>query len=484
MDAQTLHLICEQFNTFNISDICNQTVSAAGFDEEFYEKALLNYYLMGIGGTAVSCLGIICNILSVIVLSQRVMNSSTYSYLSSLAVCDTLVLALTMLILLKDTQHPQKGSMLWPEPYYAYMFPIIHPAAITLQVTSVWLTLAFTVDRYIMICHPFNAEKMCNVSRARKVILGIYIMGIIINIPRYLEYKTVTDEIPASDGSGLKSYILYRLTDIGANKLFREIVHSWLYLICVCGIPFFTLAVLNSFLMHAVHMSRKRGKQINAREKRRNDTTVMLIGVVVIFLICQGPALISRMIWAFNMTAASKWPFHVMNEVGNFLIIINSAMNILPYYFFGKKFRKEFWRLFCVCFFNKDELRRLSRNLSFSIDNHRRVSVGSNVTAAEINGFHCPGEQYNGCYKDSFATPLIQISKDQRDYILPTPVENKSNKDADNPSPPALSQVPELDLQRNTSQCSLRVSWKMDNNKNQKYNLSTEVDNFEDLKNM
>jgi len=83
---------------------------------------------------------------------------------------------------------------------------------------------------------------------------------------------------------------------------------------------------------------------------RRIDTTVMLIGVVVIFLVCQFPALVSRIIWAFAddpSRAFTDLPLYALNETANFLILLNSSVNIVPYYFFGRRFRRQFLALFC-----------------------------------------------------------------------------------------------------------------------------------------
>lgn len=336
--------------------------------ESFFQRSMLTYYLMGIGAMLVCCLGIIGNILSAVILSKKTMRSSTYSYLFALAICDMLVLFFTMLLLSKDTRRPPRQGQPLIDPslsYYGYMFPIVHPIIVTFQVTSVWLTVSFTVDRYIMICHPFSAERMCSVWRARIVIAAISIGGVLFNIPRFLEYQTET--FP----TGSMTLAIYQLTAFGQDPYFRVIVHSWLYLICVCGLPLLTLAVLNAFLIYAVHMSRKRGKEINSKEKRRNDTTVMLIGVVVIFFICQVPALIARMIYALDTKASLSDSLHIFNEVSNFLVIMNSAINIVPYYFFGHKFRREFWSIFCCCILTKDEMRQFARTMSFSMDNRR-----------------------------------------------------------------------------------------------------------------
>lgn len=108
----------------------------------------------------------------------------------------------------------------------------------------------------------------------------------------------------------------------------------------------------------------------------------MLIGVIVIFLICQGPALVSRIMYAFRPMSASTKPGFTLNEVGNFFVLLNSAINIVPYYLFGRKFRNEFWRLFCACCFDKDELRRIIRSYSLSVDQRRT----SQYDVIEMNG--------------------------------------------------------------------------------------------------
>lgn len=436
--------------------------SVSDTDEHHYEKALLNYYLMGIAGTTVCFVGIVCNILSVIVLTRRSMNSSTYSYLAALALCDTLALFLTVIIFLlsEDTILPQKGKLTWPNTLYAVLFPYLHPAAVMFQVTSIWLTLAFTVDRYIMICHPFKAERLCSVGRARKVIVIVYILGALFNIPRYLEYTSDEIEVPTMSG-GSETRKIVQFTEIGRNQLFIDLVHSYLYLTFVCGIPFLMLAILNIFLIHAVHLSKRKGRLINAKEKKRNDTTIMLIGVILIFLFCQGPALISRMVYAIDFNLATKsMTFHKINEGGNFLIIVNSAINIVPYYFFGKRFRKEFWRLFCKCFLTNQELQKMSRNLSFSVDK-RRLSQGSVASQYELNGFHQNGQYVSfkrQRHRDSNSPLLHQTDPNNSESI-------NNILDCDRRSPCS-------DKIRRESPTNLKVVWEMDDNKNEKCNVT------------
>lgn len=371
--------------------------SESQVDKDFQENVL--FYLMGIGGMGVCCLGLVANCLSVAVLTRRCMRSSTYMYLAALAVCDALVLVFTAFLLLKDT----KMSSTVLDRLYPILFPYVHPAAILFQVTSIWLTMAFTVDRYIMICHPFRAETMCRRSRAKKVVVTLYIAGVVFCVPKFLEYQTQKHEIDAMN----MTEVMYAidLTDIGKNEVFRVIVHSWLYLLCVCGLPFLTLVILNAFLIHAVRMSRLKGKVLNAKERHRNNTTIMLIGVVIIFLICQGPALASRMVYAFKPVGLINKADFTLNEVANFLVILNSAINIVPYYFFGRKFRTEFWRLFCACFYDRDELSRMTRSFSLSVDPQRKWSIASNN--CEMANLRSNSRSNSPTPQPRITTPLI-----------------------------------------------------------------------------
>ena len=315
--------------------------------EERLKRRLVSYYMMGIGGTTLCCLGLVGNTLSMVVLCHREMRSSTYSYLSALSVCDSLVLLFTLILLVNDLEMPRLDQHWpWSNGLYNQLFPYIHPAAFTFQVASIWLTLAFTVDRYLMICHPLRARPYCTISRARKVVLALILTAIVLNVPKFLEYKTQLIVLPPNNAT----HATTDLTSFGRSKMFRALYHSWVYTACVCVVPFLALAVLNAFLARAVHISRRKGKELNVVERKKNSTTLMLMSVVAVFFLCQMPALVSRTIWAFDSNPGvlfDQMPFYILNETSNLLVILNSAFNIIPYYVFGHRFRNLFRRTFC-----------------------------------------------------------------------------------------------------------------------------------------
>ena len=135
---------------------------------------------------------------------------------------------------------------------------------------------------------------------------------------------------------------------------------------------------------------------------RRIDTTVMLIGVVIIFIVCQFPALVSRTIWAFAddpSRAFTDLPLYTLNETANFLVLLNSSVNIIPYYFFGRRFRRQFLALFCpYCEMGRRAERRRARCdsaadsalFSYSASHHRDSGGNQHITQDS----HSAGNQH------------------------------------------------------------------------------------------
>lgn len=58
----------------------------------------LNYYIVGLGGSFMFCIGILTNIINLIVFSRRAMKTTTNKYLTALAICDIFVLIFSQLI--------------------------------------------------------------------------------------------------------------------------------------------------------------------------------------------------------------------------------------------------------------------------------------------------------------------------------------------------------------------------------------------------
>ena len=358
------------------------------------EKTILNailYYLTGICRLIVCILGFIGNMMSVVVLTGKIYNaSSTYVYLIALAVSDSLLLVTALVLSLNDifTETMEYNRNI--SEFIAFTFPYISPLCNTFQTISIWLTLGFTVDRYIMICHPFQGVKFCSRKRAVLVVLGLHILGVMFTLPQFFEKKTVVKYIEGH------KIIAVDYTTFGKSQGYLSGVHLWAYLIFIFVLPCVTLAVLNFLLILAVKKSRstERRMSLGVTTAHRNDTTVMLVAVVLVFMVCQLPALVSHTIWAtdpetFLQGGEKYMHLHIMLEVSNFLVVLNSAVNILLYYGFSQKFRKEFAATFCRPCLRQSKVivteltRRFSKCSTENPDN-----IGTQKSGCSGNGVH------------------------------------------------------------------------------------------------
>ncbi|XP_042352066.1 thyrotropin releasing hormone receptor 2 [Plectropomus leopardus] len=113
--------------------------------------------------------GIVGNIMVVLVVfTTRHMRTPTNCYLVSLAIADLTVLVAAGLPNVADSL---TGTWVFG---HAGCLGITYFQYLGINVSSCSIT-AFTVERYIAICHPMKAQTVCTVSRAKRIIAGVWI---------------------------------------------------------------------------------------------------------------------------------------------------------------------------------------------------------------------------------------------------------------------------------------------------------------------
>ena len=145
------------------------TASSVADTRQAAHLATFIYVTDGILTNVLVVAGLIANALTLAVLSRPSMHSSTNSYLSALAVCDSVVLTCSALLigipalpLHLVSQYVQGGP-------FAYVLAYVYPLALVAQTATVWLTVSFAVERYIGVQYPLRAVSVCTVQRARSV---------------------------------------------------------------------------------------------------------------------------------------------------------------------------------------------------------------------------------------------------------------------------------------------------------------------------
>lgn len=130
--------------------------------------------------------GIIGNISTCIVIyKNKSMHTATNYYLFSLAISDFFLLVSGV---------PQEIYFIWSKYPYVFgeLFCILRGLIAETSANATVLTItAFTIERYVAICHPFLSHTMSKLSRAVKLIIGVWIISIFLAIPQALQFGIV-----------------------------------------------------------------------------------------------------------------------------------------------------------------------------------------------------------------------------------------------------------------------------------------------------
>ena len=66
-----------------------------------------------------------------------------------------------------------------------YVWPLVHVS----QMWTVWITVLVAFNRYVAICRPFQAIRVCTMRQARLQVLAGAVVIIVYNVPRFLEHR-------------------------------------------------------------------------------------------------------------------------------------------------------------------------------------------------------------------------------------------------------------------------------------------------------
>lgn len=350
--------------------------------EDFYHTA---QFITGLICYPVLCiLGLTGNILSLIVLNQKKMLTSTNVILTALAVADLIKLlndALYFLVLILLRTHPEAGNRMM-----GYMYPVSHYIFNQAVCITAWLTVSVAVERYISVCHATRAKMICTVERARIVSILVFILMSLLAVPSALRYTKIT----VYDNTTNTSYYEIAPSALGNNRQFMT-AYIWLQNLLRSLIPLFVLIILNTCIIHSLRKQRVKGKKMSAR----NRITLMLITIVVVFLICITPDAIMSTFFGYGYVEANNLVKGV-REFTDMLLAVNSAVNFVIYCAFSKVFRDTFISIFCKKYAESRKRRKRDANkerlLPTNAERSRRRSDYENGNSPSMTRIDCQVE--------------------------------------------------------------------------------------------
>ncbi len=312
-------------NTSNVSEVVDDFGGVNLFSD-----------VIGIWITGLCCiLGLTGNILSFLVLLKAHSSSPMFYVLRAVSVSDAVFLLSVFLLQTLVNMYPWTGIGYWCFWYRGYIQFYIWPILMMTQMSTVWLTVLVSMERYVAICHPLKAASICTISKVRKAVIVIFISSIVYNIPRYFEFQVIAHD--AMD----KTYI-------GTHEVYRYLYTGVLYSLTLFFIPLLTLIFLNVKLVMALNEGKKQWETLQFRQKREQNLTIIPLTIVLVFFICGVPALAVNVIDSMNPYLLDQPSYLVFLVIANLLVVINSACNFIIYCLLGKKFRSKLLEM-CRC---------------------------------------------------------------------------------------------------------------------------------------
>lgn len=336
------------------------------------ETMLWQFICWGIFLPIVVLVGLVGNALTIVVLWRKEMQSTTILYMRGLVITDTGILLSAVVVLTPfacaNYLH-NDALMYFSENIYPIIYTPINYAVMTLQACNVWITVSVSVERYIAICHPFRAARLCTRRKTIVVIAAITLVSIVYNVPRLFATYARACEGGEETAGGSSCYYLAD-TDFGLTDVYKTVYFSILYTILIFVIPLASLFILNVFLIQELMRMQRRRTGTNIHDENEANLSLVLVLIVVVFIFCQSPGLVSQFD-IFHFNTFLKWI-----AVSNVLFVINSAVNFLIYTAFGSKFRKVLLRVF----------RRLyGHSRSLSLRGSMATTNGYELTAIQDN---------------------------------------------------------------------------------------------------
>ncbi|ODM87418.1 FMRFamide receptor [Orchesella cincta] len=314
-------------------------------------KESSRFWVQYVSLPGVVLIGVIGNGITIHILAKKRMRSSTNVYLTALAVTDLIYLLFSFSM---SWRHFPSINKIWLYWYYSPFGLWVTDASSS---TSVWLTVSFTVERYIAVCHPLKRKIYCTENSALCVSILVYMACFALTATTPFEWRATTI-LNQTMESNEATYSLEN-TEFGKNENYRMFYH-WFTTILFVILPLVILAILNYFLIKAVRTSRlqrmlmsneKLASVLNLQATRvENRVTVTLIAVVILFLICQMPTAIVLIYTAIHMPEQDSEEESVLLGLGNIfnlLVAINAASNFLLYTALCNKYRKHFCAILC-----------------------------------------------------------------------------------------------------------------------------------------
>ena len=189
---------------------------------------------------------------------------------------------------------------------------------------TVWMIMIVAGNRYIAVCRPMVASRLCTINKVQLEILIVVGAVCVFNIPH--------------------------LFNISENMLFYIYAFHGIF---VFLLPLAIIIFFNVHLMRSLQLAQRSRMIIMSRSSNDgNNITIVMIAIIIVFLVCQAPIIMSGFIAPFYESQYSSCVHDLFVIVSLLLMTMNSSVNFVIYCVFRRQLRNQLCMLFggvCGC---------------------------------------------------------------------------------------------------------------------------------------
>ena len=299
----------------------------------------------------ISIVGVVLNILALCIFRDYKDKNSTIILLQCLALLDILVIVIYVTLKPVNTiivcfiEESPRALDVWN-----VAFKILYPFQYITGMLETWLILLLTYDRWIAVCRPLRAARICTKAQTRKRITVTTVVVVVFSLPRFFESDLHGVFTVVHGVAPLDSYVSYVI--VYKIFLFFTVMHV---------IPMVLLITLNTHLIHKLNISRqsllpaRQNSQVQALDQNRCLAKIVIL-VVIIFIVSNSSVMFSSLLWAVYVinkeqeSSAMKTLRIGVIAISGVLVMINCGINFALYFFSSKRFRTMSNSKFCSLF--------------------------------------------------------------------------------------------------------------------------------------
>ncbi|KAF6202370.1 hypothetical protein GE061_004769 [Apolygus lucorum] len=308
-------------------------------------------FFTGVLGNTFVCMTIAIN---------KELHTSTYYYLFSLAVSDLLLLVLGL---------PYEVSLCWQQYPWPLGTPSCKLRALVSEMasyTSVLTIVAFTMERYVAVCHPQGNYSMF-VLHPKSIIGALWVVSLLAASPFSMFTKINYLQYPEGSGNDLPETAFCAMLEDNKPKWLPIYEFSFLLFFLVPMMMIIVLYVL-IWMKLSANMNSSAQRDDRHLQSRRNVIR-MLIAVVITFFICWCPFHVQRLFYIYGQDLESylqinEWIFNLSGV----LYYLSATMNPILYNLMSGKYRTAFLlTLTCGSYRRSDGRRNVETEFGYPI---------------------------------------------------------------------------------------------------------------------